>query len=197
MRKVSFLLLLIFVTGCTYHIKNLDSQGEVIVCFGDSITEGVGADEGKDYPSLLSSLLEKKVINAGVAGDTTATALERLQKDVLSKDPYLVIVELGGNDFLFQVPKEVTLKNLEEIILRIQRKGAMVVLVDVSCDIILKGYRNDFKKLAKRTGSIFIPNILKEILNNPSLKSDWIHPNNEGYKIIAERVYNVVKRYVR
>ena len=195
--RLIIVFFLIFLAGCGYTVRNLDSEGKEIVCFGDSITAGVGAPEGKDYTFFLSALLGKDVLNAGVRADTTQNALKRLKKDVLSKDPYLVIVELGGNDFLQKVPREVTLRNLKKIISRIQEQGVMVALADVSCGLILKGYRKDFKKLARDSGSIFIPNLLKEILNKASLKYDYIHPNEDGYKIMAERVYRAIKNYVK
>jgi lysophospholipase L1-like esterase len=195
---ITFLLIAICILSCDrgYPIKNLNSQGKNIICFGNSITKGEGVSPGKDYPAILSYLLERKVINAGVSGDTTITALERLERDVLKKDPYLVIVELGGNDFLQKISKKVILKNLEEIILRIQEKGAMVAIVDVSCGIIMSAYKKDIESLARRTGSIFIPDVLENILNNPSLKYDIIHPNDKGYKIIAHRIYKKIKKYI-
>ena len=73
--------------------------GQTIICFGDSLTEGVGAESGEDYPSVLSRELGLPVINAGQRGDTTAEALARISDAVLSKNPRLVIVLLGGNDF--------------------------------------------------------------------------------------------------
>ena len=93
-------------------IRNLHSAGETIICFGDSLTEGVGASAGDDYPSVLSRQLGSPVINAGVRGDTTAAALERLADQVLNKNPRLVILLLGGNDFLRQRPRRETRQNL-------------------------------------------------------------------------------------
>ena len=190
-----FFLILLF--GCGYPIKNLDSQGRDIICFGDSITSGVGAENGKNYPYFLSQLTGRKVINAGESGDTTYEALKRLKEDVLSYNPYLVIVELGGNDFLHRIPTEITLKNIEEIITCIQEKGAMVALVDVSWGPIMSGYRKEFKRLARKKGLIFIPSVMRGILNDPSLKYDWIHPNSKGYEIIAHRIYKVIKPYLK
>jgi len=191
------LLIVLFVTSCSPAVKNLDSQGKIIICFGDSITYGEGASEGADYPSYLQGLLHKEVINAGVSGDTTESALSRLERDVLEKNPYLVIVELGGNDFLRKVPKEKTLRNLEEIVSRIQRRGSIVALCDVSSGFIMSGYRRDFKRIAKKTGSIFIPRLLEAILDNPSLKFDYIHPNSEGYKVLAQKVCQAIKPYIK
>jgi len=190
-----FLLILIF--GCGYPIKNLDSQGTDIICFGNSITSGVGAEGGRNYPYFLSQLIGRRVINAGKSGDTTYEALKRLERDVLSYNPYLVIVELGGNDFLRRIPTKITLKNIEEIITRIQEKGAMVALVDVSWGPIMSGYRKEFKRLARKKGLIFIPSVMRGILNDPSLKYDWIHPNSKGYEIIAHRIYKAIKPYLK
>jgi hypothetical protein len=110
-------------------IRNIRSAGETIICFGDRLTEGVGAGEGEDYPSALSRQLASPVVNAGRRGDTTADALERLSDTVLSKNPRLVIVLLGGNDFLRQRPRQETRKNLEEIVRRVQARGAIVAIV--------------------------------------------------------------------
>ena len=101
---------------------NIRSTGELIICFGDSLTEGVGASAGEDYPSVLSRQLGSAVINAGLRGDTTAAALERLVDEVLNKNPRLVILLLGGNDFLRQRPRRETRRNLEEIVRRVQAK---------------------------------------------------------------------------
>ena len=197
-RYSSALLSLIFllVSGCAPAIKNLDSKGKNIICFGDSLTYGTGAPDGEGYPFVLARLLNKDVINTGVPGDKTETALLRLQSDVLENDPYVVIVELGGNDFLEKVPKERTLRNLEEIIAEIQAAGAIVALCDLSSGIMLSGYRSDYGQIAGKTGSVFIPRLMEGILNNESLKSDPIHPNAEGYKIMAKRIYEAIKPYV-
>ena len=74
-------------------VKNVGSKGKNIICFGDSLTFGYGANLQEDFQSLLAKMTDRPVINAGIDGDTTFTALNRLQSDVLSKDPYLVILE--------------------------------------------------------------------------------------------------------
>ena len=190
------LLLTLFLLGCSPSIKNLNSTGENVVCFGDSITYGVGAEEGKNYPFYLAQMIERNVINAGVSGDTTMSALRRIKRDVLDKNPYLVIVELGGNDFLRKMPLKETLRNLEEIITHIQGKGAIVVLCDVSTGFIMRGYSVHLGKIARKHGAVFIPHLLEGIINNLKLKSDYIHPNSKGYKIIAQRIYAAIKPYL-
>jgi len=203
MRKINYrigltLVLILTLTGCVKpEIRNAGNTGGNIICFGDSITFGYGANPGEDYPSNLRPMVKLPVINAGVDGDTTFCALERLDNDVLSGDPRLVIVEFCGNDFLKKIPREDTVKNLSRIIDRIQERGAMVALVDISSGLFFKEYRRDFKRLAGEKKAIFIPSILSRIITNPAMKSDFFHPNARGYKVVAGRVYKVIARYIK
>jgi len=177
-------------------IKNVYSKGKSIVCFGDSITFGYGADPGGDYCSALAKMTTFEVINAGIDGDTTTEALKRIDSDVLSRDPLLVIVEFGGNDFLRKVPEEVTLNNMREMIDKIHAKGAMVAVVDISAGMLLKQYYGAFRNLTREKDAIFIPRLLSGIITNPSLKSDFIHPNSAGYNVIAHRIYRIILPYL-
>lgn len=187
---------LVFFNRAKKEIRNIGSKGENIICFGDSLTFGYGASPGEDYPAVLEKLVKLPVINAGKDGDTTFTALERLDNDVLAKNPRLVIVEFCGNDFLKKIPKEDTIKNLDKIISRIQEKGSMAALVDISAGMFFQEYRQAFKKLADKKKAVFIPVVLSRIITNPSMKSDFFHPNFRGYKIIAKRVHRVISRYI-
>jgi len=191
-------LLLATLTGCIKReIKNIDSKGKNIICFGDSITFGYGANPGEDYPAALARMLTLPVINAGIDGDTSTEGLKRIESDVLDRDPLLVIVEFGGNDFLRKIPLDETIKNIEEIVNRIESRGAMVAIADVSAGMIMSGYRKELKRLSRKYNTIFIPNLFSGILTNPSLKSDSIHPNAQGYKVIAQKIYRVISSYLR
>ncbi len=187
------------VTGCSSQldVANRDSRGTTIICFGDSLTQGVGASPGHDYPSLLAKTLAREVINGGVSGETTQEALRRLDSDVLSRDPKLVIVEFGGNDFLHQLPRAETFTNLDEIVRRIQERGAMVVLVGVQPGLLGDATRGDYQRIARKRHAAFIPNILDGILTDPQLKSDELHPNDAGYEKIAQRILQVVTLLLR
>ena len=196
--SVFCLLSFVLLIGCTKReIKNLNSRGKSIICFGDSITFGYGAASGEDYPAELAKLVKFPVINAGVDGDTTSAALGRLENDVLVKDPRLVIVEFCGNDFIKKVPKEETVNNLSKIIDRIQEKGAMAALVDISSGMFFQEYRQAFKRLAAEKRAIFIPVILSKIITNPAMKSDFFHPNARGYKLIASRIHRAIDRHIK
>jgi lysophospholipase L1-like esterase len=203
MKKNKLLVLLFYcsivllLVGCARkEIKNINSKGKNIICFGDSITFGYGAEPGGDYPSALAKMTSAPVINAGIDGDTSTEAIKRIKSDVLDRDPLLVIVEFGGNDFLRKIPQEETLNNMRGIIDEIQAQGAMVAVVDISTEMILKQYRSAFYNLAREKGAIFIPRILSGIITNPRLKSDFIHPNADGYNVIAKRIYRVITPYL-
>jgi lysophospholipase L1-like esterase len=71
-------------------------KGDVLICFGDSITANQNG-----YVKLLEKSLKKhkvKVINAGLGGDKTPAALTRIKSDVISHKPDAVLIALGTND---------------------------------------------------------------------------------------------------
>ncbi len=202
--KINIILVLVFLCSCVLvfsgcvkrEIKNIDSKGKNIICFGNSITFGYGASPGEDYPSALAKMVDIPVINAGIDGDITLEALKRVESDVLDRDPLLVIIEFGGNDFLRKIPKEVTINNIKEMVERVQVKKAMVAIVDISAGMFLKEYRSAFYNLAREKGAIFIPSMLSGIITNPSMKSDFLHPNANGYKMIAQKIYHAIIPYL-
>jgi len=186
-------ILFLFVTGCQAPIANRASSGSTVVCFGDSLTAGFGATQGHDYPTLLSQKINFPVINAGVSGNTTRDALARLDKDVLSHDPRLVIITLGANDFFQGMHKDETLANMKKIIDRIKKRGAMVVWAEVKMGSLGDPYIDDFINLADQENVMLVPNILGGIMDDPEYKHDQIHPNDKGYEIMADRIYEEIK----
>lgn len=192
-----FALILTLLCGCETRVANLDSQGTTIVCFGDSLTAGFGAEAGKDYPSFLRKMVDLPVINAGAKGDTTTTALARLNRDVMQQNPRIVIITLGGNDFLRRLPKAETLANTETIIDRIHEGGAMVVWAGVKTGLFGDAYAGELKRIARKKEIVLIPDILQGILFDPRYKYDQIHPNSEGYRIMAERIKKTIDPLLR
>lgn len=195
----SLLLLLASVWWATretsYAITNVKPTGSAIIAFGDSLTSGVGAAADQSYPAQLSRRLGVPVINAGVGGDTTADALRRLDGDVLARDPRIVIVCLGGNDLLRRTPREATMDNIEEIVERIQARGALVVLVGLR-PIMGSSFAGDIAELAREKGCPLVPDILGGIMHDADLMSDAIHPNAAGYARFVERIAPVVEPYL-
>lgn len=191
-------MLSVMFAGCTkQEIKNINSKGKNIICFGDSITFGYGVNTDEAYPAHLSRITDTPVINSGVDGDTSSEAVKRLKFDVLDREPLLVIIEFGGNDFLRKIPRDETVNNIEDMVTRIQAKGAMAALVDVSSGIFMSDYRRQYRRVAREKGAIFIAKALSGIITNPKLKSDFIHPNSGGYKLISQRVYRFIMPYLK
>jgi acyl-CoA thioesterase-1 len=174
-------------------VRNLDAPGENLVCFGDSLTEGVGVSPDENYPAVVARRLGRRVINAGRSGDTSADGLHRLEADVLAHNPRLVIVLFGGNDFLRRVPIDETRKNIDEMVRRIQERGAMVVLAGMRLGFFTDEYSPLYEEIAGKNGAILIPDILDGLLSDSRLRSDSIHPNGSGYRVVAERVVAQVK----
>jgi len=194
MKKTLFFLLAAAILFLGYRIFVSQPQVQkgsipydTIICFGDSLTFGTGAVPGMDYPSQLSKMISKPVINAGAPGDTTASALTRLQRDVLSKSPDLVLITLGGNDLKNGVAKDVAFKNLKRIVKSIQGQGARVIIGGLRFPLRDRGFARGYKDLADQTGAVLIPDIFKDIIGDRRLMSDPIHPNGNGYKIMAQR----------
>jgi acyl-CoA thioesterase-1 len=178
-------------------VADLDSAGSNIIAFGDSLTAGYGASAGEDYPSRLSLLIGSTVINAGVSGDTTQDALARLDTDVLARDPRIVIVGLGGNDYLRSIPISATEANLRSIIRKIHDAHAMVVLLGFRFPSLNVNYEDMYDRVASEERCLVVPKVLSGILTDPSLKSDEVHPNARGYQLIAERVAGPLQKLIR
>ncbi len=157
------------------------------VAFGDSLTAGVGAAEGGDFPSQLAKRLGLKIRNLGVPGHTTADGLARVAEAVQLR-PRVVLLCLGGNDTLRSVPAEQTFANLGALIDHFHQAGSFVVLLGVRGGGLTDGKAKRFEQLAKAKRVLLVPNILEGILFSPSLMADQIHPNDRGYAKITERL---------
>ena len=192
---ISILLALILATACSSR-EPLILNGENIICFGDSLTFGTGAPPGKSYPAQLAEMIGRPVINSGIPGDTTGRALQRLERDVLSKSPRIVLITLGGNDLKNGVDKKVAFKNLREIVEAIQARDALVVIGGIKLLFWDRGYEEEYETLAEETGAFLIPNILGGLMGNEELMHDTIHPNATGYAIMAQKFYTAIKPYL-
>lgn len=176
-----------------YLIVNYPPQGSTIVAFGDSLTVGVGASSpSKGYVGILEERLGTPIIHKGISGDTTEAALLRLDADVLTEKPNVVLVLLGSNDYLKGVQQQVTFDNLRSIIERIQAGGALVVLIGARGGLLNDKFSSDFKKLAKEKGTLLVPEIMEGIIGETSLMSDEIHPNDAGYLKMADKIAPVL-----
>jgi lysophospholipase L1-like esterase len=176
-------------------VVNYPSKNIGIVAFGDSLVVGVGSTPGNDFVSLLSKKINQPITNLGVSGNTTAEGLERLS-EVIALKPKVVLLLLGGNDFLRKVPATETFKNLESIIDQIQNTGSIVILLGVRGGILTDSYDSLFEELSEKKGTAYVPNVLKGLVGDMRFMSDAIHPNDIGYLKITDRVYPVLKKMI-
>jgi lysophospholipase L1-like esterase len=193
---LSPLLLSIFLLTACSETKQPALHGQNIICFGDSLTYGTGAPREKSYPTQLSELIGLPVINAGIPGDTTARALQRLERDVLSHAPRIVLITLGGNDLKNGVDKKTAFQNLNDIVRAIQNEGALVVIGGIRLLFWDRGYAEEYEKLAEETGAILVPDILSGLMGTEKFMSDTIHPNAAGYEVMAKRFHKAIESYL-
>ena len=197
-KLISIICFLALSFGCGRNpkIKQL-SKSSVIVAFGNSLTFGTGTDKAQSYPAVLSELLRCRVVNAGVPGEVTTSALERLPI-VLSKEKAdLVILCHGGNDMLRKQSRKTTNQNLDAMISIARNAGADVILIGVPNPGLFLSAPSFYKKLARKHGIPFDSDIIPDVLSNPSLKSDYVHPNTEGYYEIAQAIADLIKKSQR
>ncbi|MFO7552899.1 MAG: GDSL-type esterase/lipase family protein [Haliea sp.] len=194
-RRWLLLALVVLVLGCTRESPYSPlPPGSVVLAFGDSVTWGTGAGRGEDFPSLLAERSGWQVVNAGVPGDTAAAARERIEGLLRQHDPALVIVGLGGNDFLRKRPDADVEADLRAILRRVQDHGAIPVLVAVPRLSLLRasvGALKDaplYARLAEAQGVLLVPDVFSGVLSQESLRADTIHPNKAGYEVFAEEL---------
>jgi acyl-CoA thioesterase I len=179
----------------SHHITNAQPKGENLICFGDSLTYGTGADNGMDYPAQLSRRIGRPIINLGHPGDTTTSALSRIET-VLENKPRIVMITLGGNDLKNGEPKEQAFQNLTTITRAIQARGALVILGGIEIPFYGRGFGDGYRDLARETGAVLVPNVLKGLLGRSHLMSDPIHPNGTGYGIMADHFHKALAPFL-
>lgn len=166
------------------------AQGSRVLALGDSLTFGYGAPSDAAYPKQLARITGWRITNGGVSGDTSAQALARLP-DLLAEQPKLILLGIGGNDFLRKVPEAETRANISTIIERAQAANIPVVLIGVPRPSLgaLVGSLSDhplYEDLAVQYRIPLLSDAWATILGDAKLRSDQIHANAEGYLKFAE-----------
>lgn len=194
------ILVTVLITGCGKDEKYAAiPRDATVLILGDSLSYGTGAKEGEDYPTLLAKTTGWQIINKGIPGDTSADALARLPALLTEYHPQLLIVELGGNDLLHQVPQSQIAANLTAILALAKAQNIQMVLMAIPEFNALKaamGSLDDhpmYEVIAKETNTPLIKSVFSEVLSDRGLKADQIHPNAQGYALVAERVLEQLK----
>ena len=69
----------------------------------------------------------------------------------------------------------------------------MVVIAGIRLGVFGDDYAEIFEQTAEQFGALYIPQVMKGILTNSTLRSDPIHPNGAGYHLIADRIAEKIK----
>lgn len=171
------------------------APGRKVLAFGDSVTFGTGAASGEDWPTLLARRTGWLIENAGLPGDTAEAGKARLQALLDEHQPVLVIVEIGGNDFLRRRSPKAVKEDLRRMVQTVKQAGAQVVLVAVP-ELSLLGVvarkpadSTIYRELGDEEKVPVIDDVFSDILGRPELCADQIHPNARGYQAMAEGIH--------
>lgn len=181
------------------------APGTVVLALGDSLTAGYGLDPAQAWPALLAERTGWRIVNGGVSGDKTGDALARLPGLLDEHAPKLVLVALGGNDMLRKLPEARTRADLARILELVRGRGARAVLLatpkpSVAGVVFQSLSPPDFyAEVARERKVPLIADALAEVLSDPALKLDQLHPNAEGHRILAGKLFDALRRlgYVR
>lgn len=191
-------------------IKDSDVETKkTILFFGNSLTAGYGLDSEDAFPALVQQRIDSlgldyRVINGGLSGETTAGGLNRLDW-FLEDEPYVFVLELGGNDGLRGIAISETRSNLEKIIEKVQTKYPSTKIILAGMQIppnMGQEYTDEFRKIYPKVASeknvTLIPFLLEGVAGDPELNlPDGIHPTEEGHEIVFGTVWPYIETLVK
>jgi len=184
-----------------------DDPRPLLVCFGDSLTAGLGTDAGQSYPDYLQTSLDRlhyryRVLNEGISGNTTKDGVERLP-EIVALHPAVVVVEFGGNDGLRGLPISDTRANLDTIVAALTRSGAKIVLAGITLPPdygpdYIRQFNETYGLLAKKYRVPMLPFLLKNVYGVPGMmQRDQTHATAKGNQVVARNVLPLVLPLLR
>jgi lysophospholipase L1-like esterase len=194
MRLAGWIVLVLALAGCGERPKlERLAPDAVVLAFGDSLTYGTGAAEDESYPAQLEKLIGRPVVGAGVPGEVTAQALARLPAALEEHAPRLVLLCIGGNDFLRRLGNRQAERNVREMVKLLQDRGVAVLLIGTPEPGLTVSPPAFYADIAREYRLPYEGGIIGEVLKDASLKADPIHPNARGYRLIAERLAETLR----
>ncbi len=201
-----FLIILMMLTFSSCTEKKLDKPSVAryleddskILALGDSLTFGQGAKKSESYPSVLEKIANQKnkvkVINEGVNGFDTEDLKDKIHLMLEKHSPHLILINIGGNDFLRKIDINQTNENLRYILDTIKSKRIPIVLIaepKPSVSGLITGLEDHeiYVELADKYKVPLVSNVFSEYLSDNQYKSDFIHLNALGYHAVAEEIY--------
>jgi acyl-CoA thioesterase-1 len=174
----------------------------LVVCFGDSLTAGYGADFGQSYPDYLQKDLDAKgynyrVVNEGISGNTTKDAVERLDS-ILALKPAIVVVEFGGNDGLRGLRIEDSRTNLDKVVGALKVSGTKVILAGITLPPdygpdYINQFNATYTMLSAKYRVPLLPFLLSGVFGvDGMMQADKTHATNKGNEVVARNVLALV-----
>jgi len=186
---------LLLLSGCGQQAKLPRlAPDAVVLAFGDSLTYGTGASEQESYPAQLARITGRRVVREGAPGEVSAAGLARLPAALEEHRPQLLILCHGGNDFLRRLPKAQAAENVRAMIRLARERGVNVLLIGTPEIGLILTPPDFYGVIAKEFRIPYEGEVLTKILRNGKLKSDQIHPNAQGYRLMAERVAELLRK---
>lgn len=173
--------------------------GSVVLALGDSLTAGAGVTPEQAWPALLAQRTGWQVVNGGVNGDTSAQGLQRLPALLDEHRPALVMVTLGGNDMLRRLPIQALEENLARVVVKCKAEGVQVVMVATPQPTLAGAVLRNlsapefYGRVAASHQVPLIEDAIAEVLSDPVLKGDQIHPNAEGHARLAGKIHGALR----
>lgn len=186
---------LLLATGCGQQAKLPRlAPDAVVLAFGDSLTYGTGANDDESYPAQLARMTGRRVVREGVPGEVSAAGLARLASALDEHQPKLLLLCHGGNDFLRRQSKQAAAENVRGMIRLAKSRGVQVLLIGTPEPGFTVTPPEFFGEIAKEFRIPYEGDVLTKILRDSSLKADQIHPNAQGYRLMAERMVDLLKK---
>ena len=198
--RVLLLALLLLLGACGKPKEAALPSGTRVLALGDSLTAPHGVTPEQAWPTLLAKKTGWAVVNAGVSGDTSAGALQRLPGLIEEHNPQLVLVTLGGNDMLRRLPQGQTTANLGRMLALAKAHGAKAVLLATPKPSLAGAAFNNlsaaefYREVAKESQVPLIEDAMAEVLSKTELKGDQLHPNAAGHALLAEKIFEGLKK---
>jgi acyl-CoA thioesterase I len=196
MRTLALLVVVVMLGACggsKAKIGKLE-RGSVVLAFGDSLTYGTGAGKEDSYPAVLERSTGLKVVNAGVPGEVSADGLARLPEAIEEAQPKVLILCHGGNDFLRKMDEAQAARNVREMVRLARGKGIDVVLLATPKPVLPPSVPKFYGEIAAEFAIPLEEDVMRSVLSDSKLKSDFAHPNARGYSEIAAAVEKALKR---
>lgn len=182
----------------------------VVMFLGTSLTDGYGLEREDAYPARIQEMVDSaglgwEVVNAGLSGEKSAAALQRVRSWLIRQPFDILVVETGANDMLQGADVDTMRANIQAIIdtVRAARPDARVVLVGMMAAPNLgpryvEAFNASFPALARENGLTFIPFLLEGVAGDSALNlADGIHPNERGHRVVAAHVWRTLEPLLR